>query len=39
MVKGIQDAMINILVTHGNKTKEEATGLVNQWIKEKRYIM
>lgn len=39
MIKGIQEAMVNVLVEHAKKTKEEAGELLNQWIKEKRFIM
>jgi sulfite reductase alpha subunit-like flavoprotein len=38
MMKGVNDAWIEIISKHGNMEKEMATAKLNQWKTEKRYI-
>jgi len=38
MTKGVHDALTTILSKYGNVTSEEATKMLAQWMKEKRYV-
>ncbi|CAG8645514.1 3689_t:CDS:2, partial [Scutellospora calospora] len=38
MSKGVNDALADILVEHGQMQRSEALDLLKKWIKEKRYL-
>lgn len=38
MAKGVNDALVDILVEHGKIQKSDALKILTQWISDKRYL-